>query len=477
MKRKFELEFDASHPLEQEFLEREDLLPRDIKQILLLGYSLFKTGATELFRDAFQQQLEEREQGIRAEYGQKLEAMRKEQMELLQNFDTRLDRAREDMERRYHYEIAAWEAKLQHSEESRREVVQRCKDLEQDYAKLYQEGVQQLKEMLTRREGQELDQRVHSEVQAWMWRCQQLEEERQRHWQRCEQLEGRLNAFHHNMYEESVQRLKEQLQEKEVEIRVLKNTNRVKGTLGEGLIQAALRSKYHDADVCDMSHVSHVCDVHMTMPSGKKLVFESKYKQAVDRKDVQKFYHDMGHMGEDVLGGVFVSVLSKNIPGKGSIAIEHLSDNQKMVLFLGFSDETDFHTYFLPYVDMFWNICSFHGRKTNKEMNLQLVLDEINFYYQMIAKNKARLDDFKGKFHKFSLDVENDHKELMTRIENVLRHHSYQPNVEVVGPPPSKKMGYTCDHCNQAFTNKKVFLKHVKDAHGGLPHMLDGLAS
>lgn len=474
MKRKYELEFDTNQPLENEFLAREELKPDDVKQILMLGFALFKTGANELFRGVVDMEIKEREFALRQGYEEQMEKLRTETQR-------QIDTMREDIEKRYLTEIASWELKLAHTEEGKKEYMERYKLLDQEIRNTtltaFQQSMDEVKALIDKKELRKFEERVdqlrcdvekqfQSEIRSWQWKCTQLEEEKKEHQQRYKGLEEKLEGMHQSMYAESVLHLKEKLHEKEVEIRVLKNSNAVKGTIGEGLIQSALRTKYHDAEVVDMSHISHVCDIHMTLTNGKKIVFESKYKQTIDRKDIQKFYTDMKDMSDEVMGGIFVSVLSKNIPGKGSIAVEHLSDNHKMVLFLGFHDEQDFHTFFLPYVDMFLNICHFHTRKVNTALNIQHVLDEINFYYQLIQKNRIKMDDFKGKFHKFMTELEADHKDIMSRIETMLQKHHYQPSISGVGCSSAKKAVYACELCTQTFSNKKVLQKHIKDTHG-----------
>lgn len=412
MKKIFEIDLSDSDPLEKEFYDL-DLSHDDVKCILLLGYSLYKTGATELLKDTndrhIQEQCKEIEHQVSQRYEHQLMELRNENVHLVKQLDVQLEKTRSDVEKRFTAEIAALESRAQYAMTMKNEYMQKCIDMEQKVQSLF------LK-----------------------------------------------------MQEESVDHWKQMLKEKETEIRVLKSTNAVKGVLGENLIMQALRSRFDNAEVVDMSHVSHVCDVHMSFPDNSKFVFESKYKQVIDKKDLQKFYHDLEGMGDDVLGGVFVSVLSKNIPGKGSICVETLPNCSKLLLFIGFQDETDFHTYFLPHVQMFMTLCQVHGRKVQHDVDIQAVLDDVNFYYQMITRSKGRLDEFKTKFTKVLQEVDSDHDQILRRIEDVLKRYNYHPlALESADCKPTKKkrLIYSCDQCGIVVDNKRMLTKHTKECH------------
>lgn len=404
MKRFFEVELSENIPLEREFLDLQ-AKSEDIKCILLLGYSVYKTGATELFRETNDRIIKEKsieiESACKYQYESSLEALRKENSLLIQQMHTQIDKARTDVEQRYMAEISGLEYKLSHMKHAK------------------------------------------------------------------EELQLQIADLHRQIHDEGVQQLKDMLREKETELRVLRSTNAVKGVLGENLIIQTLRSQYHDAEVDDMSHISHVCDVHMKLPGGNgTFVFESKYKQAIDKKDLQKFYHDMEGLKDSVKGGVFVSILSKNIPGKGSMCVEQLPNSNTLLLFLGFHDETDFHTYFLPHVKMFMVLCQHHQSEAS-DVDVHKILEEINFYYQMLTKTRGRLDDMKNKFVKLVQDVDQDHGVILQRMERLLQAHDYQPNEATVASMDVRetkrgRVTHLCDTCGQVFTSKRGLTMHLK---------------
>jgi hypothetical protein len=138
---------------------------------------------------------------------------------------------------------------------------------------------------------------------------------------KCGEYQSEIQKLYNGLYAESVKELRESIKEKEMQISMLRNMNSVKGQIGESLLVDTLKDMYSESEVKHMGKVAHVCDVHMVLPDGCDIAFESKYKGTIEKKDVEKFVSDMrGLISEGAtIGGVFVSFLSKNIPGKGCL--------------------------------------------------------------------------------------------------------------------------------------------------------------
>jgi hypothetical protein len=270
-------------------------------------------------------------------------------------------------------------------------------------------------------------------------------------------LQGKLEDLYKEIYKESVQQLKETIKEKELEIAMMKNTNIIKGNIGEGLLVETLRKLFHDAAVTATGKVAHVCDVHMTMANDAKYVFESKYKGNVDKKDINKFEADMKALGEGVFGGVFVSFVSKNIPGKGSMTIEVLEEIKKPVLYVAYENEQEFGLFFATHFMMFKSICEIYDQSNNDchdtENEMQTILEEVNYFHGSMQKNKKRLEDLKKSFTKFCTEIEEDNKEIIKRLESVIK----------VNKSANKGTSFLCCKCNTVFASKRALNKHVRD--------------
>lgn len=138
---------------------------------------------------------------------------------------------------------------------------------------------------------------------------------------------------------EQVKILEERLEDRERTIALMSKTNAARGNLGEGIVAAALRSAFPDATVVDTSKTKHVGDVHMRLADGRVIVFEVKMKGVVNRADVDKFHSDIKHLKETLDGfavAVFVSLGSRNIPGKGDLCLQVC--NGVPVVFVGFDE-------------------------------------------------------------------------------------------------------------------------------------------
>jgi len=88
-------------------------------------------------------------------------------------------------------------------------------------------------------------------------------------------LQTKIEELYKSVYEDSVQKLRDDLRQREYEINMLKNTNSVKGQTGEKSIIAVLQQHFTDAFVENTGKTAHLCDVHMDLPDHRgRVVFE-----------------------------------------------------------------------------------------------------------------------------------------------------------------------------------------------------------
>jgi hypothetical protein len=199
----------------------------------------------------------------------------------------------------------------------------------------------------------------------------------------------------------------------------------------------------------------------MTFPSEHVMVFESKYKGVVEKKDVTKFEDDMGNMGDKVIGGVFVSFLSKNIPGKGNMFIE-LNKKNKPLLYVAYDNEEEFNIFFSQHCKLFINICHVFMDAEHQQNDINSILDELKFLFDMFQKNKKRLDDIKTKFMKYYNEVEVDNTTILQRLDNMLIRKKQTLCISNRVKPRQSKISYVCTTCNMEFLGKRELNKHMK---------------
>lgn len=270
-------------------------------------------------------------------------------------------------------------------------------------------------------------------------------------------LEKKLTDLMENIYSDSVQQLKDAIKQKDIEISCLKSTNTVKGQIGEKMIIDCLKNIFNDVEVNHTGMKAHVCDVHMTFQNNKKIVFESKFKGNIEKRDVDKFYRDIEGLPKDVIGGVFVSLMSRNIPNKGCINFEITNDSKRPIMYVAYKDENEFYMHFPHHIMMFTKLCDIYMENSDDTTDVNNMIDEIKFIYDIIGKNKKRFEDFKTKFLKFYSDMDDENDILFKRIDNILKR---VPNQKI-----AKKKMFICSQCSFTCCTKKTLNVHASKNH------------
>jgi hypothetical protein len=250
------------------------------------------------------------------------------------------------------------------------------------------------------------------------------------------------------------------IQQKDAELRTLKTCNFVKGITGENIILSFLRENYTKHEVVHTGKAAHEGDMQFIDPIDNTItVIESKYKQTISKDDVDKFCRDVSHVsqkdgGTKCVGGVFVSLLTRNIPGKGDIHFETIANVP--VMYVGFGHPDEFNISFKRYFEMFMSMCKYHKTQDAKQTSLTEFMEELNFYFNMLMKNKTRIEEFKTncllKMNKFVTDTETDNKLILSRVEGILQKNN---GLKYKGM-------HSCSVCGEGFSNKRLLTKHTK---------------
>jgi len=288
---------------------------------------------------------------------------------------------------------------------------------------------------------------------------------------KIKELDNALKSMISEFCEGELKKLKHALLEKEAEIKTLKNTNAAKGMIGENLIMDTLRRVFTSHDIQNVGKIAHECDIHMHDDHGNIIAFESKYKNNITKYDLDKFYSDMLGFDQNVIAGVFISINTRNIPGKGHMRIEKLekptTDQIVPILFVGFDHQAHFLEHFPEMIKMFMNIVSlFQELCPEQEDTLtpQIDTDELFEHIQQtidrLMSNMGKMADFKQHTQRFIADMEEQNKSITANLLTLLTKHG---KTQTTNRSKSSRTIYTCEKCNkEVFTNKKHLARHMK---------------
>ena len=129
-----------------------------------------------------------------------------------------------------------------------------------------------------------------------------------------------------NMQNAETQRMREELAATRAALDRVMSSNHAKGIVGEDAVAAVLRRVFDDWNFTDTSGRGAMSDIHLTNTRGDVIAVEVKNKAVVTQSDVTKSVRDVRELldglGGRLIGYAFVSLRSRNIPGKGALSME-----------------------------------------------------------------------------------------------------------------------------------------------------------
>ena len=138
-------------------------------------------------------------------------------------------------------------------------------------------------------------------------------------------------------YQSRIQVLEGVVAQKNDEIAAILSTNSGKRMHGENVVSECMRRVFPDKEITSTAGYPHECDIHLTLDVNEVIVFEVKNKQSgVTTEDVTKFVQHAGNMDATVvLGCVFLSLCSRNIPGHGWCDVQRQGCNGVYTMYVG----------------------------------------------------------------------------------------------------------------------------------------------
>lgn len=264
-----------------------------------------------------------------------------------------------------------------------------------------------------------------------------------------------------NQKDKEIEELKQKLEDNEKELCILKKTNFAKGNKGENLILTFLRQYFPQYEYTDASKEKHCGDIHMIGHESNELIMiESKYKEYITKQDVDKFFNDIEHLqaiNKNITCGVFVSVLTKNIPHIGEMKIDFCKGIP--VIFVGFAGEEEFHEWFKQYIILAKELSQYHQKSNVGEQHIQDILRQISPFLDQIKGIKNTVDKLR---HTHLLHVNNSVVELENNVKKLF--DGMCDILATSGMMASKQCfdDIACPVCNLTFSNKRALGSHMR---------------
>lgn len=273
---------------------------------------------------------------------------------------------------------------------------------------------------------------------------------------------------------EHVAGLRRELMQKEAELNMFKASNHGKGVMGEQLLMRIIEDIFPRYLVEHKGRVGHESDIHIVNARNEVILVESKFKDRITAADVDKFYRDIVEVGNasSVIGGAFICIRSKNIPGKGSLAFE--MRNQVPILFIVFEDEAAAERGLPRHMLVFENVCNtvrgMLNVDTKAASRLAALVQQLSAPLAVIKRNRTRIERLRAEhmvaMNKIILELERDNFELLQLVEKmVASQHEQQPAAEVRARGAQalsvKAAGPACSKCSRTFKSAVGLARHV----------------
>ena len=340
----FTLEFDFNNNIEQELYVFCKKNIQKVKDTLVLGYYMSKKGY-ESFNDYKNKQENEVVQEYVEKFNEEKSNMEKMYQEMIENKINELESVKNNEIENLNNQMKNLEIKYENDTKNKIYEIESKKDMEIENIKNKLEILEKNNEKnLEKRANEKLESFKHGyEVQLSMLN------------ERIEELKNENKKFIKKIECNNILEQSNELLMKELEI--LKSGNSVKGSYGENLLLECLQDNFEEYIIYNCGKVAFSTDINMIDKDDDLIAVESKYKVNISQDDIVKFKRDVHYLfGEkNCIGGIFVSIKNKNIPGRGPITLElHASTP---LLYLGFKDEEEVKYYLPLFVKFFIKFC------------------------------------------------------------------------------------------------------------------------
>jgi hypothetical protein len=273
--------------------------------------------------------------------------------------------------------------------------------------------------------------------------------------------------------DEYINQLKSTIAKQQTEMAVLKNSNAYKGFEGEKCIKDILCRLFTDCEVRDTSKKGGQSDIHLVTRDGFVIVIESKNKSVITNQDVEKSYSDINvltkQFGNKLIGYIFVSHRTPNIPKKGNMYFER-HDNLPVVWY-GMED-TAYSTLleqglFIIVKLLMCDKCSSNEVAEKADDNLEKMFSTVKGALTVIGENIATCAKLQDNINGISMTINTMAHSNQQLYENITQTLGIEMPSVSLSPSTSKKCvsNYVCMQCKTTFKRKCDLTNHMKTFH------------
>jgi hypothetical protein len=272
-----------------------------------------------------------------------------------------------------------------------------------------------------------------------------------------------------------IEAFKKQIEQQCKQLELFQKSNMGKGHRGENAVAAILKRTFttHEIDIKGGGNDPHATDIWIKDGDGKIIAVEVKNKDTVTKSDIDKLYRDIDDMvslHRPVIGGVLVSVASKNIPKKGAMHFE--MHNKLPILFLGFDNDMELDSLLPSYMKMIMTLCTYDSRPS--DMSVEKIIEKITPLLSEIKRLHKNTSTLRTQVTAVLETVKGNElsvRTLLKIIEGVLpnerayetpvyKHESVfiKPETKLVKSDKGPK--YQCDTCALPYKTDTGLVRH-----------------
>jgi hypothetical protein len=270
-----------------------------------------------------------------------------------------------------------------------------------------------------------------------------------------------------------INQLKHTITKQQTEMAILKNSNAYKGFEGEKCIKDILSRLFTDCEVRDTSKKGGQSDIHLVTKDGYVIVIESKNKSVITNQDVEKSYSDINvitkQFGNKLIGYVFVSHRTPNIPKKGNMYFER-HDNLPIVWY-GLEDTASLNFLerglFIIIRLLMCEKCCSNEENDNTNDNLETMFVTVKNALTMIGENIATCAKLQENINGLSMTINTMAHNNQRMYENITQTLGIDAPLLALTSSSSKKgmNSYVCMQCKTSFKRKCDLTNHMKTFH------------
>jgi hypothetical protein len=272
---------------------------------------------------------------------------------------------------------------------------------------------------------------------------------------------SKLEALQKQYNDTYVTTLKDTITKLKTELDIVKNTNAYKGSQGEQCIKDILCKQFLDCDVQDTSKKGGQSDIHLITKEGYVIAIESKNKAKITSEDVEKSYSDLKILakqyGSKLIGYVFISHRTQNIPKKGNMHFERV-DNLPLVWY-GVEDSNILEKGLYVIVKML--MCE-KSSTTDKDDNksLEWTFATIKGSINMLMENTTLCSKVHDSINAMNSNLNKIVANNQQVYNELLRCLGEEPTTPVINPSTSGQ--FVCNTCGKVFKRKCDWTNHKK---------------